>query len=132
MRRAFTRGAAILGLAALPLVGGGPAAAQSLVFSESLPNAPGKRLSAVVVDYAPGAASPAHHHAGSVFAYILLGKVRSKVSDGPVTVYEAGQSFFEPPGSQHLVSENASTTEPARLLAIFIADEGATLTTMDR
>jgi quercetin dioxygenase-like cupin family protein len=102
------------------------------VFSGALPNVPGKRLTAVVVDYAPGGASPAHHHAGSVFVYVLAGAVRSQVGDGPVTVYTAGQSFFEPPGGQHLVSENASATEPARILAVFVADEGAALTVYDR
>lgn len=40
------------------------------------------------------------------------------------------QSFFEPPGSTHMVSANASTTEPAELIAVFVADEGAQLTTM--
>jgi hypothetical protein len=30
--------------------------------------------------------------------------------------------------STHLISENASTTEPASLLAIFVADDGARLT----
>ncbi|EEF59731.1 Catalase domain protein [Pedosphaera parvula Ellin514] len=49
---------------------------------------------------------------------------------GPVRVYKAGESFFEPPGNQHLVSENASATEPASMLAVFIADEGAQLTTL--
>jgi quercetin dioxygenase-like cupin family protein len=102
------------------------------VFGVDLPNVPGKRLIAVVVDYAPGGASPVHHHAGSVFVHVLAGAVRSQVTGGPVTIYTAGQSFFEPPGGQHLVSENASTTEPARLLAVFIADEGATLTVNDR
>jgi quercetin dioxygenase-like cupin family protein len=102
------------------------------VFSEALPNVPGKRLTAVVVDYAPGGVSAPHRHAGSVFVYVLAGAVRAKVSDdGPVTVYKAGQTFFEPPGSHHLVSENASATEPARILAVFVADEGATLTTYD-
>jgi quercetin dioxygenase-like cupin family protein len=132
------RGAALLTLAALALLGGpsgaadAPGAKVTPVASNALPNVPGKRLTAVVVDYAAGGTSPAHHHAGSVFAYVLAGRIRSQVSDGPVAVFEAGQSFFEPPGSRHLVSENASQTEPARLLAIFIADEGATLTTFDR
>jgi quercetin dioxygenase-like cupin family protein len=102
------------------------------VFGAALPNVPGKRLTAVVVDYAPGSASPVHHHAGSVFVHVLAGAVRSQVTGGPVTVYRAGESFFEPPGGQHLVSENASATEPARLLAVFVADEGATLTVNDR
>ena len=52
-----------------------------------------------------------------------------KTATGPVRTYKAGESFFEPPGSTHLVSENASATEPASLLAIFVADEGATLKT---
>jgi quercetin dioxygenase-like cupin family protein len=105
----------------------------SQVFATPLPNVPGKNLTAVLVRYAPGAASPSHHHAGSVFAYVLSGVIRSQVSTGgPVKDYKAGENFFEPPGSDHLVSANASTTEPASLLAIFVADDGATLTTMDK
>ncbi len=103
------------------------------VFSGQLPNVPGKSLTAVVVNYAPGGKSQAHHHAGSVFAYVLSGAIRSQVSPGGgVKVYRAGESFFEPPGSEHLVSENASATEPASLLAVFVADDGATLTTFDQ
>jgi len=103
------------------------------VTAEKLPNVPGKTISAIVVSYAPGAKSGKHHHAGSVLAYVLSGEIRSQNSaTGPAKVYKAGESFFEPPGSEHLVSENASTTEPASLLAIFIADDGAHLTTFDQ
>jgi quercetin dioxygenase-like cupin family protein len=102
------------------------------VASHDLPNLPGKRLTAVVVTYAPGAKSARHHHAGSVWAYVLSGAIRSQNSaTGPANVYRAGESFFEPPGSEHLLSENASTTEPASLLAVHIADDGAGLTTID-
>ena len=100
---------------------------------EKLPNAPGKSISAILVSYAPGGKSGKHHHAGSVLAYVLSGEIRSENSaSGPAKVYRAGESFFEPPGSEHLVSENASATEPASLLAIFIADDGAHLTTFDQ
>src|SRR3954453_9688540 len=103
------------------------------VRSEKLPNVPGKTLTAVTVNYAPGGKSSAHHHAGSVFAYVLSGAIRSENSaTGPARVYQAGETFFEPPGSQHLVSENASATEPASLLAVFIADDGAELTRFDK
>jgi quercetin dioxygenase-like cupin family protein len=99
------------------------------VFAGKLPNVPGKSLTAVTVTYAPGGKSPRHHHAGSVFAYVLSGQIRSQNSvTGPVRVYKTGESFFEPSGSEHLVSENASATEPASLLAVFVADEGAQLT----
>ena len=99
------------------------------VFSEVLPNVPGKRLTLVQVTYRPGAKSASHAHAGSVYAFVLSGKIRSEVSTlGPAKVYEAGEGFFEAPGSVHRVSENASDTEPASLLAIFVADDGAQLT----
>ena len=103
------------------------------VSAEKLANAPGKTLTAVVVNYAPGGKSGKHHHAGSVLAYVLSGVIRSENSaTGPVKVYKAGESFFEPPGSEHLVSENASATEPASLLAVFVADDRAQLTTFDK
>ncbi len=99
------------------------------VFSEKLPNVPGKTLTGVLVKYAPGGKSASHAHAGSVYAYVLSGKIRSENSvTGPVRVYSAGEGFFEPPGSTHSISENASDTEAASLLAIFIADDGAQLT----
>ena len=95
------------------------------VFERALPNAPGKRLVAVVVTYPPGSASPAHRHAPSAFIYAhaLSGAVRSRVSDGPERVYRAGEGFFEEPGSRHQVSANASGSEAASLLAVFVLDE---------
>ena len=102
-------------------------------FAYPLPNAPGLTVTGLVVTYAPGKSSAKHHHGGSVTAYVLSGAVRSQNSaTGPARVYKAGESFFEPPGSAHLVSENASTTEPASLLAIFVAPDGATLKVDDR
>jgi len=57
------------------------------------------------------------------------GEIRSQLAGGPVETFKVGQSFFEPPGATHLVSANASNTEPAELIAVFVADEGAQLTT---
>jgi quercetin dioxygenase-like cupin family protein len=104
------------------------------VFAYDLPNLPGQKMTGVLVEYAPGGSSPPHHHTteGSVVAYVLEGAIRSKVNDGPERVYRAGESWLEPPGAAHSVSANASATEPARLLAIFVADDGAELTTFDR
>jgi len=103
------------------------------VIVEKLPNVPGKSISGVLVSYPPGGKSAKHHHAGSVFVYVLSGAIRSENSmTGPAKVYRAGESFFEPPGSEHLISENASTVEPASLLAVFVADDGAQLTTFDK
>jgi len=46
------------------------------------------------------------------------------VNEGKTRVYEAGESWSEPPGSSHPLSRNASKTEPAKLLAVFVADTG--------
>jgi quercetin dioxygenase-like cupin family protein len=93
-------------------------------FEQAISNIPGKSLVAMVVDYAPGGASPSHTHAKSafIFAYVLSGEIESQVNDGPKRVYRAGESFYETPGSRHLVSRNASKTAPAKLLAVFVVD----------
>jgi quercetin dioxygenase-like cupin family protein len=104
-------------------------------FRQTIPNIPGKSLVAVVVSYAPGAKSAAHHHANSAFtsAYVLSGAVRSQVDDEPAKIYRAGESWFEQPGAHHKISENASATEPAQLLAIFVVDtDERVLTTPDQ
>ncbi|MER9582070.1 cupin domain-containing protein [Mesorhizobium sp. M0276] len=95
-----------------------------LVYDQALPNVPGKSMKAVLVEYAPGGTSPAHTHPKSAFIYatVLEGAIRSQVNEGPVKTYRAGESFSEFPGDRHAVSENASKTERARLLAIFVVD----------
>ena len=99
------------------------------ITSHALPNVPGKRVTIVRVFYGPGGFTRPHRHSGSVIAYITRGEVRSQLGGGPVETFKVGQSFFEPPGATHLVSANASNTEPAELIAVFVADEGAQLTT---
>lgn len=104
-------------------------------FQSTIPNIHGKSIVTAVVEYPPGAKSPSHHHASSafVYAYVLSGAVRSQVNEGPARVYRTGESFSEAPGAHHAVSENASDTEPARLLAVFILDTGDhPLTTPDQ
>ena len=101
-----------------------------VIASHALPNVPGKRVTIVRVFYGPGGFTPAHRHAGTVTAYVTQGAIRSQLGGGPVEVFKVGQSFFEPPGTTHLVSANASATESAELIAVFVADEGAELTTL--
>jgi quercetin dioxygenase-like cupin family protein len=120
-------GAACAGIAfsfAMTATAHGTGETVGLNFQHSIPNIPGKSLTAVVVDYAPGGASPTHTHAKSAFiyAYVLSGDIESQVNDGPKVIYHAGQSFFEEPGAIHRISRNASQTKPAKLLAVFVAD----------
>ena len=93
-------------------------------FKQAIPNLPGKSLVAVEVEYPPGAGSVPHVHAKSAFiyAYVISGSVESKVDDGSVHVYRTGESWSETPGARHLVSRNASKTQSAKLLALFVLD----------
>jgi quercetin dioxygenase-like cupin family protein len=100
-------------------------------FSHAIPNIPGKSLVAVEVSYPPGGASQPHTHAKSAFiyAYVVSGAIESQVDDEPAHVYTAGQAFYEEPGAQHRISRNASKSEPAKLLAVFVVDTGDTVLT---
>jgi quercetin dioxygenase-like cupin family protein len=101
-----------------------------VVNSYAIPDMPGKRVTVVRVTYGPGGFTPPHRHGGIVTAYITKGQIKSQLNDGPVEIFDVGQSFFEPLGTIHRVSANASNTEWAELIAVFVADEGAQLTTL--
>ncbi|NBF02243.1 cupin domain-containing protein [Pseudomonas sp. Fl5BN2] len=88
----------------------------------ALGNLPGKKVMLLTVDYAPGQATVPHRHAGAAMAYVLQGAITSQVNDGPSITYKVGESWFEPAGSQHPVSANASQTEPAKLLVFMLME----------
>ena len=99
-------------LASLPFSGAlgdepkGTGAKVTLVYQHELPNVPGKSIKGVLVEYDPGGSSPGHTHAKSAFIYatVLEGAIRSQVNNGPVTTFEAGQSFSEAPGDRRMAS----------------------------
>jgi quercetin dioxygenase-like cupin family protein len=96
----------------------------TVVFDQVLPNVPGKSMKGILVEYGPGVVSPGHIHPKSAFIYatVLQGAIRTSVNDGPPVIYKAGQNFPEMPGDRHTLDENASKTEPAKLLAVFVVD----------
>ena len=100
------------------------------VFQHDLPNInlADWSVTAVEVPYGPGQSSAPHRHPGITIAYVLEGSIRSKVGDDPEQTYTAGQMFIEMPDQLHAVSGNASSTQPAKLLAILLTKKGATLT----
>jgi quercetin dioxygenase-like cupin family protein len=113
----------------------GPGEVVTPNFSRAIPNIPGKSLIAVEVSYPPGGKSLPHRHASSAFiyGYVVSGRIRSQVDGEPAHVYKAGESFFEAPGAHHLVGGNASKTQPAKLLAVFVVDtDDKALTTPDK
>ena len=109
--------------AALTFWMAGPVFAAPL-FNGPIPNIPGKSVYAGEVNYKPGEATVAHTHDPSsfIFAYVVSGAIESKVNDGETRVYHAGESFTESPGAIHAICRNASQTEPAKMLVVFVLD----------
>jgi quercetin dioxygenase-like cupin family protein len=86
----------------------------------------------LTVEYPPGASTPAHHHDGTIFAYVVEGAVITALDDGPEKRFEAGQGWYERPGQVHRVSRNASDTERAKLLVVFLTEKGKPALQMEK
>lgn len=123
--------AAVIALWAPVVADAGEKETVNQVFDHEISNIPHKSVRSFIVDYAPGGKSPSHTHDKSafIFAYVLEGQIRSQIDNGPVETFEAGQSWYENPGAHHRVSENASKTKPAKLLAVFVLNSSAGLPT---
>ena len=90
---------------------------------EKLPNVPGHSITTALVEFPPNAYTPRHRHPGSVTAFVIKGALRSQMEGEPAVTYTQGQTWFEAPGAIHSFAENASATDPAELLAIFVAED---------
>lgn len=106
----------------------------TLVYEHPLPHVPGKSVKGVLVEYGPGGYSSAHTHAKSalIYATVLEGAIQSAINGGETKTFTAGQNFTELPGDRHDVSANASKTDPAKLLAVFVVDTDDTVLTTPR
>jgi len=132
--RSITMVLVLLATAVANAVDAPPRETVTVLSANPLPNAPGKTMTTLTVSYPPGGKSLPHRHAPSAFiwAYVLEGHIRSQVNADPARVYAVGESFIEHPGDRHPVSENASATEPAKLLVVFVTDsDDKPLTTPD-
>lgn len=96
------------------------APSSKMVVQHDMPpvNLDGWHVTMSEVSYPPGESSARHQHPGFVCGYVLEGQYRFGVEGQAPVVLSAGQPFFEMPGDVHAVSGNASTTEPARILAM--------------
>ncbi|BDB28753.1 cupin domain-containing protein (plasmid) [Cupriavidus sp. P-10] len=103
----------------------------TIVYQQEIPNLPGKSVKGVLVEYEPGGVNAAHTHAKSamIYATVLEGAVLNQLNGGPLRTFTKGQNFTEMPGDRHDVSANASKTEPAKLLAVFVVDTNETVLT---
>jgi quercetin dioxygenase-like cupin family protein len=95
------------------------------LLQQALPNVKGKTFTSAIVDFPPNASALPHRHGQAfVYAYVLEGTVRSKLDGKPVRTYHQGQNWVEQPGAHHVLTENTSRTQPAKLLVVFLSNTG--------
>jgi quercetin dioxygenase-like cupin family protein len=98
------------------------------LMTKDLTGIPGKEVTMLTVEYAPGASSTEHRHNAETFVYVLEGSVVMQVKGGKEVTLGPGQTFYESPDDVHTVSRNASSTKPARFLVFFVKQKGAPTT----
>lgn len=102
-----------------------PGAEVAMLFKQDLVDMPGKAGQLLTVEFAPGEVSAPHRHNAHTFVYVLEGSVVMQVQGGEAKTLTAGQTFYENPDDIHTVANNASDTEPAKILVFFIKDSDA-------
>ncbi len=107
-----------------------PTSTDAQVLRMPLPElADNQEMLVLEVDLAPGQKGSPHRHDAHVFVYVLEGRVNMAVAGGEVQTLGPGEMFYEEPGDVHSVSDNASETEPARILVHMIRTAGTPVTT---
>ena len=121
------------GLALSLLLAGGALIAQEaavkVLLSQDLAGTPGREVSVITVDYAPGQSTAAHTHHAQALVYVLEGSIVMQVKGGPPVTLTPGQTWSEGPNDVHVVSRNASKTAAAKYLVFMVKDKGAPILT---
>jgi quercetin dioxygenase-like cupin family protein len=95
------------------------------LMTKALDEYPGKEVTMITVEYAPGGKDPVHRHNAATFVYVLEGSIVMQMKGEEKVTLHPGQTFYEDPKGIHLVGENASKTKPAKFLVLLVKDKGA-------
>ena len=93
------------------------------LIKQTLPAGNFREVQAVLVELPPGAGGTRHRHDVAVLAYVLEGTVENRFDGGAAQIHKAGDSWWEAPGTVH-ISRNVSAMERAKLLVVYIGEEG--------
>ncbi|KOV74801.1 cupin [Streptomyces sp. AS58] len=98
------------------------------ILEQAMPNIQGKTFTSAIVNFPPDARAVPHRHGEAfVYAYVLQGTMRSQLGGEPARTYHQGEQWVEEPGAYHVLTENTSKTESAKLLVVFISNTGDAL-----
>lgn len=101
-----------------------PAVSRIELIKQTLPPGNFRNVQAIIVELAPGGSAARHRHDVAVLAYVLEGTVENGFDGGPTQVHQEGESWWEAPGTVHDLARNPSSTGRARLLVVYIGEDG--------
>ena len=87
----------------------------SPILTQALTDLPGKEVLMLTVSYPPGG-QPRPSAQCPCICIRDRGSVEMQVKDGPPVTLTVGQTFYESPSEVHLVSRNASNSQPAKFM----------------
>jgi len=122
MRNIFTAGLILASLAAAqaqPVIKRTPLASHALT-----PPKPVSHVEVVRLDFLPGMVTPLHQHPVPVIGYVEQGAFDVQIEGQPLHRYKAGDSILEPANTRIAHFDNVSKTEPAVLIATYLAGPG--------
>lgn len=90
------------------------------VFKRGHPEAKDRDVIVQRIELLPGASAPPHQHPGMVTGYVISGSLNFQVEGEPLLHLKAGDTFFEVPGSKHLVAHNPDKSEKTVIIAFVI------------
>ncbi|HEY8130701.1 MAG TPA: cupin domain-containing protein [Thermoanaerobaculia bacterium] len=99
------------------------------LLTKQLPEAPGKEIEVITVNYASGAVDAIHRHDAHAVVYVGDGEVEMQVRGGTLRRLGPGRVFYDSPEDVHTVSRNASKTKPAKFVVCAVKNEGAPILT---
>lgn len=99
------------------------------LMTKDLVKVPGKEVTMITVEYAPGGADPVHRHNASAFVYVLEGSIEMQMKGAEKVTLHPGDTFYEDPEGIHLVGRNASDTKPAKFIVVLVKEKGAPILT---
>jgi quercetin dioxygenase-like cupin family protein len=99
------------------------------LLSKDLDGVPGKELTMITVEYAPGASDPIHTHSAQAMVYVLEGSIVMQVKGGAPVTLTPGQTFYEGPDDVHIVGRNASQSARAKFVVFLAKGKGAPIFT---
>ena len=99
------------------------------IFKRQHPELADKEVLVKRIELQPGASAPPHVHPGMVTGYVETGVLEFQIKGEPLLKLKAGDTFFEPPGSHHMVARNPDPATKAVVIAFVVNPKGAPLST---